>query len=61
MKSPNMVKYAYINHVQWYICIDCGNKERKQYNYCPVCKNTERNPNKELRNVLDLFILKGGI
>ena len=45
----------------WYICVDCGNKERKKYNFCPVCKNTERNPNKELQALIAFIATNGGI
>lgn len=44
----------------WYICRDCGNKEMKKYNFCPVCKNTGKNPNPKFLRELANVIKAGG-
>lgn len=43
----------------WYICRDCGNKEMKQYNFCPVCKNISRGTNPERLSALARLIASG--
>lgn len=57
----NFIKYCVIHGQTWYICIDCGHKERKKYNFCPVCKNTERSKSKELQAVILMIAKNGGI
>ena len=44
----------------WYICRDCGHKEQYKPHFCPVCRNTQRNPNKENQSVIDMLIATEG-
>ena len=50
---PNMIFYLKDKKDRkWYICCTCGNKELKQYSFCPVCKNEGENPNPDFRREL---------
>ena len=56
----NMIPYIKDSQGRaWYICRDCGNKEMRQYNFCPVCKNTARNTNPEYLSALARLIASG--
>lgn len=55
----NMIPYAVISGRQWYICRDCGHKEQRKYNFCPVCKN-EHKGSKKVQNAIALIIAAGG-
>lgn len=51
----NMIKYAKIHGVTWYICRDCGHKERVKREVCPLCGNKPGRRNPELEALLKIF------
>ena len=58
----NLIRYCTDSRgLTWYICKDCGNKERTKWRYCPVCKNEHPQSNPDLKAILDVIALKGGI
>lgn len=39
----NSIFYCRSRGCDWYMCIDCGHKERGKFLVCPVCKNNPGN------------------
>lgn len=56
----NMIPFAVISGRQWYICRDCGNKEQRKYNFCPVCKNEQKTTDPQKINAIAVLMASGG-
>jgi len=57
----NMIPFAVIHGRQWYICRDCGHKEMKKYDICPVCKNEHEADEQKKLAFETLMLTAGGI